>query len=140
MNDNERFKFTDLQLLDAIREVNPTVEELAQRNWQLAADKERLSKEAHDASEFLWAIKLTLSMFMAATFALIPSSIGRDFEVRTPVVILWLLSFIMLGVIYRAESKSGYWKLDKSLKWVFVQAKRSQAFRSESVVDIVIKL
>jgi hypothetical protein len=120
MNDNERFKFADQQLLEAIREVNPTVKELAQRNWQLAADKERLSKEAHDASEFLWAIKLTLLMFMTVSLALIPSSIGEDFEVRTPVVILWLTSFIMFGMIYRAENKRGYWKLDKYFRWAFV--------------------
>jgi hypothetical protein len=140
MNDNERFKFTDRQLLDAIREVNPTVEELAQRNCQLIANVQKLSKEVYGALEFLWAIKLALLMFMTVAFLLIPSSIGRDFEVRTPVVILWLLSFIMFGVIYLVESKSGYWKLDKSLKWGFVQAKRKQAFRAELVVNTVTKL
>jgi hypothetical protein len=120
MNDNERFKFADQQLLEAIREVNPTVKELAQRNWQLATDRERLSKEAHDASEFLRAIKLTLLMFMTLALTLIPSSIGADFEVRTLVVILWLMSFIMFGMIHHIESKKGYWKLDKYFKWAFV--------------------
>jgi hypothetical protein len=84
-------------------------------------------------------IKLALLVFKVATFALIPSSIGSDFVVGTPVVTLWLVSFIMFGVIFRAESKSGYLKLDKSLKWMFVQAKQNQALRAESVVDIVTK-
>jgi hypothetical protein len=32
---------------------NPTVKELAQRNWQLTADVQKLSKEVYGALEFL---------------------------------------------------------------------------------------